>query len=279
MKNTKTKAQIAYERERRNLQRRIRTIEKQGLESNLEIKELASRKYTSNVAANRAALNKMRRLTNEMLKRSSNVSSFRMKKSDESDVIVLTPAQYEIHLQRLSQEKKERAKERRSLESRMKKNRFEDIKATEQRRATKYKREPNFEKAMSIGRYKDEIFIENFESGWQKSYENLVLQGAEEDDVIERFRQAMRWTQSRGFYTELSIIKWAQINATDMVSQVFESKTVKLETINVSVLEKFINFLKDNYGYTETKQDSKKKIGNARIKVKAKTEQLLDVFI
>lgn len=279
MKNTKTKAQIAYERERRNLQRRIRTIEKQGLESNLEIKELASRKYTSNVAANRAALNKMRKLTNEMLKRSSNISSYRMKKSDESDVVVLTPAQYEIHLQRIAQEKKERARERRSLESMMKKQRFEDIRKTEQEKATKYKRQPNFERAMSIGRYKDEIYIENFESGWSKSFQNLTAQGTEDEELLERFKNAMEWVQSRSFYTKLAIIKWAQIKTNDMVSQVFDSETVSLESINTSQFEKFINFIKDNFNYTETKQDSKKKIGNSRIKVKTKTEQLIDVFM
>ncbi len=248
----KTIAQRAYEKELRNLRNRIKTVAKQGLEVNLDIQELASRQYSSNVAANRAALNKMRKLTNEILKRSSSIQSYKILKDNEV-IKVLNPKEYADLMEAKRLEKKQLAKERRSAEYRAKKERIEEIRAEERARAEKNERPVDYIKAEQKGRAKDELFIENFEKGWRASYEDLVVMG-EKDEDLQRFKAAMEWVYRRGFYTKLQILNRANKMNKDMVTQVFDSDEPTENMLNMSVLIEFIEFLTNNYGYNEAKE-------------------------
>ena len=243
----KTQAQLAYERERRNLARRIRTIERQGFESNIEIKELASRKYTSNVAANRAALNKMKRLSNEMLKRSSNIQSY----TSADTGIRMTASEYEGYIQQKKAEQKEKRRQRTSMEAFSKQLRNIEVKAEEKYRANKYNRDVDLGKAKAKARAKDELFIDNFEKGWKESFEDLQLEGTTIETDLKRFQDAMAWVEKRGFYTKLGILKWADIAVKDLITQVFDSDEPTVKSLNSALLEKFIKHLRQYYNYEE----------------------------
>lgn len=248
----KTIAQQAYEREVRNLKRRIKTVEKQGYETNLEIKNLAARKYTSNTAANRAALKKIKSLTNEMLKRSNNIKAFNYEVNGKT--IKLNPEQYTRYMEEKKRLQKELAKERRGYEYKAKNARLKEIEAEEIIRAEKQKRPVDVEKAKVRARAKDEQFIQNFSKGWRESFADIEMEGTAVQNELDRFKTAMEWVLKRGFYTKLEILQWADLYTKNMITLVFDSDEPTTKSINMAEFEAFIEHITKNYGYNEKKE-------------------------
>jgi len=253
----KTQAYMAYERERKNLMRRIRTIENQGFQTNLEIKELSARKYTPmNVAANRAAMNKFKYYTGEMLRRPRNITVAPVKQSN-GNVIYLEPAAYEQYLQEKHERQKEAAKARRNREAQAKKARLQEIHDIEEINAFSNEREPDFEKAERIGKSKDDWFLKNFEQGWQESYKDLITEGMDEEkaEAVERFKNAMEWVFQRGYYTKVTILNYADDYFNEMTKQIFDSDDPRGDAnstgINEDVLNEFIKYITEHWGYKE----------------------------